>query len=113
MFHKHPGYKDGRHPLCKDCRKIVDGYGKIRPHHKDWYVGSDGYLKIGKTRYHRYLMEKHIGRKLNRNEEVHHINGVKTDNRIENLEILSSSEHTRKHWDGKCMRNGISFNCMS
>ena len=50
---------------------------------------------------HRYIMEQHIGRELSRNEVVHHKNGDKRDNRIENLEIMSLSEHTKKHRDGK------------
>lgn len=50
---------------------------------------------------HRYIMEQHIGRKLSRNEVVHHKNGDKRDNRIENLEIMSLSEHTKKHKTGK------------
>lgn len=50
---------------------------------------------------HRYIMEQHIGRKLSRNEVVHHKNGDKRDNSIENLEIMSLSEHTKKHQMGK------------
>lgn len=62
---------------------------------------KDGYILVtegGKRRYlHRYIMEQSIGRKLATDETVHHINGVRDDNRLENLEILSRSEHTIQH----------------
>ncbi len=45
----------------------------------------------------RILMEQIIGRPLTRNEDVHHINGIKSDNRIENLRILTKQEHSRIH----------------
>ena len=46
---------------------------------------------------HRKVMEEYLGRKLSRNEQVHHINGDKHDNRIENLVVLSPAEHMKLH----------------
>lgn len=46
---------------------------------------------------HRYLMEQKIGRPLASNEYVHHINGNKFDNRIENLMIMNPKEHANLH----------------
>lgn len=61
-------------------------------------VGGRG----GKEVYlHREIMEDHLGRKLRPSEHVHHINEDKTDNRIENLVVVSNSEHQRLHRLGK------------
>lgn len=46
---------------------------------------------------HRVIMEKHIGRKLGRNEHVHHIDGNKRNNDISNLELMSASNHAAHH----------------
>lgn len=46
---------------------------------------------------HRYIMQQHLGRKLKRNEYVHHINGDKRDNRLENLVVMSPQDHGTLH----------------
>lgn len=46
---------------------------------------------------HRHLAEQRAGRPLTRDEVVHHINGDRYDNRLENLEVLSHREHAQHH----------------
>lgn len=50
---------------------------------------------------HRLIVQRHIGRELLSTETVHHVNGVKNDNRIKNLVILSHQEHEKIHQNGK------------
>ncbi len=46
---------------------------------------------------HRLVMEEYLGRYLDENEVVHHINEDTLDNRIENLQLMTASEHIKLH----------------
>lgn len=80
------------HPAWKGGREIDrDGYIRIyRPSHP-WP------RRNGSLPEHVAVMEMHIGRRIQCGECVHHRNHDRQDNRLENLELLTMSEHTRMH----------------
>ena len=71
---------------------IHQGYKFIR--REKGYIGSQGRYQ----REHRLIVEQHIGRPLKKGEIIHHINGRKLDNRIENLCLCDGqAEHINIH----------------
>lgn len=82
---KNPSWKGGR-------RLTVQGYIKVLlPTHP--HADCEGYILE-----HHLIIEKHLDRILLPNEVVHHINGIKDDNRIENLMLLDNTgKHTGLH----------------
>lgn len=79
----------------KNGRWITLGYVMIYSPKHPYKNAADGVAE------HRLVVEKRLGRFLKREEVVHHINGNKKDNRIENLELLNKRTHAQKHWSVK------------
>lgn len=78
---------------------LYGGYTKKR---KDGYVSvfvpnHPNATKDGMVMEHHLVMEHHIGRYLKKDEVVHHINHIRDDNRIENLQLMTFKEHCRLH----------------
>lgn len=105
-----------REQICcsKSCARTLQYQGKHAPNWKggriktstgyiDQWVGKDypGASSQGYVKEHRYIMEQELGRSLEKSETVHHINGDRTDNRLENLQL-------RNGLHGK----GASFMCI-
>jgi hypothetical protein len=76
--------------------KVITKFGYVliwKPNYPNANIGK-GYILE-----HRYVMSEHLRRPLRANEHIHHINGDKSDNRIDNLQLLTNSEHRKLHME--------------
>ena len=88
---------------CVPCSRVYVGKlqrGKNHWNYKEGRIKSvDGYFQVSikgiKYYEHRLIMEELIGRKLKKNEQIHHKDGDRSNNDPENLELISTKEHLR------------------
>lgn len=81
-----------KHPMWRGGFYINSGGYKLI--HSPNHPNKDSY---GYVYEHRLVMEKYLGRYLRSDEIIHHINGKKDDNRIENLKLLTRQNHGTEH----------------
>ena len=89
----------GMHPAGWKGGRSTDqfGYTRIFLYRDDFFypmTQKGREINVGAYVYeHRLVIARHLGRLLKRDEAVHHINGIKHDNRLENLVLLNNHKH--------------------
>ena len=97
--------RHGNHPIGASHGRWNDGplvtshgYAAIRVSKGHPHAWGNKAMRGHRYAYeHVVVMVEHIGRPLRVGEIVHHTNGNRLDNRIENLELMTQSEHARLH----------------
>ncbi len=84
-------YRTGKRYGNRMERVLISGYYYI------WMPEHPFAVKKGYVAEHRLVAERQIGRYLEVYEDVHHINGNKTDNSPDNIIVLSHSDHMKLH----------------
>lgn len=84
-------YMGEAHPQWKGGRMHHSGYVSIRVYPEDFFYPMASWN--GYVREHRLVMAKSLGRNLHSWELIHHINGIKDDNRLENLQLVTDDKH--------------------
>lgn len=90
--------------LSDDARRRIS---EARKRHADANAAGvslkpSGYLEVTRgedkgKHYHRVVVERAIGRKLESCEVIHHIDGDKTNNNLDNLQVMTAQEHSSLH----------------
>lgn len=94
-------FVDSRHKEKKFCG-LECAYAHKRTSNRMPTNGADGYKYVwfsdgSGEKEHRYIMEQHLGRKLETDEVVHHIDGNRSNNNISNLVVMKRGEHSALH----------------